>query len=109
MASVVAAGHWGLVAFTALNAPFFSTSESLLGSLCREAQALRGRGIQLAHALERCCDRSLRDRLGAESRQVLRRRRELLEVARAWQRQGRGHSLALELLVELSSRPIPAA
>lgn len=92
-----------------LSTPRLSTSESLLGSLCREAQALRSRAIQLAQALERCCDQSLRDRLGAEAFQILRRRRELLAAARAWQRQGQGHSLGLELLVELSSRPLPVA
>ncbi len=93
----------------AVPAPVFSLrSESLLGSLCREVDQLRGRARQLSTSLERCQDRSLLLRLGRERIQLARRRQELLEIARSWHRRGDGDALAIEFLIELASRPLGA-
>ena len=81
-------------------------SESLLGSLCREVDQLRGRARQLSASLERCQNRSLLLRLGRERIQLMRRRKELLEIARSWRRRGGGDPLAIEFLIEVASRPL---
>lgn len=83
-------------------------SESLLGSLCREVDQLRGRARQLSASLERCQDRSLLLRLGRERIQLARRRRELLEIARSWHHRGGADPLAIEFLIEVASRPLGA-
>lgn len=79
-------------------------SDSLLGSLCREVDALRSRLLQLSHCMVRCQDQTLRRRLTQERQRLLERRAELLQAARTWQRQGVGDPLAIDFLVEITSR-----
>ncbi|TVS06218.1 MAG: hypothetical protein EA413_04840 [Cyanobium sp. PLM2.Bin73] len=83
-----------------------TSAESLLGSLCREADTCRLRSRQLLHCLRRCQDENLFVRLRRELDHLHRRRRDLLSAARSWQRRGVGDPLALAFLVELCSRPL---
>ncbi len=82
-------------------------SDSLIGSLCREVDALRSRVVQLSHALVRCQNSTLWRRLHQERQRLLERRHELLQVARIWQSQEMRDPLAIEFLVEITSRPMP--
>jgi hypothetical protein len=81
-------------------------SDSLLGSLCREADRQRLRCHSLAGALERCVDPRLRARLSAELVQLQHRRGELERLARAWHRRGGVDPLLLAFLTELSCRSV---
>lgn len=83
-----------------------TSAESLLGSLCREADTCRLRSRQLLHCLRRCQDKNLFVRLNRELDHLHRRRRDLLSAARSWQRRRVGDPLALAFLVELCSRPL---
>lgn len=86
-----------------------STSDSVIGSLCREVTGLRQRGLQVRMAMRSCQNASLLDRLQLELQQLDDRRRELLATARHWrQRRCLRDDLALEFLIEISSRPVVA-
>jgi hypothetical protein len=86
--------------------PSLHTADSLMASLCREVAAIRQRASQLLAAMGSCQDSRLFQRLRQELQQLQERRRELLESARAWRRRGVGDALALEFLIEISSRPL---
>lgn len=81
-----------------------STADSLIGSLCREAEASRQRCRQVHHGLQSCRDSRLFTRLQAELAQLHERRRCLLATARTWRLRGVGDPLALAFLIELCSR-----
>ncbi len=81
------------------------TADSLIGSLCREAEASRQRCHQLQHCLQGCLDSRLFSRLQGERDQLHQRRQELLATARSWRTRGAGDPLALAFLIELCSRP----
>lgn len=83
----------------------FSSADSLIGSLCREADCSRQRCRQLQHCLRCCRDSRLFVRLQAELDALHQRRCQLLASARSWQRRGVGDPLALAFLIELCSRP----
>ena len=83
-----------------------TTADSLIGSLCREAEASRQRCRQLQQCLLRCQDSQLFARLRRELEQLQQRRRDLLSSAQAWQRRGIGDPLALAFLIELCHRPL---
>jgi hypothetical protein len=83
-----------------------NTADSLIGSLCREAEASRQRCRQLQQCLQRCQDSRLFARLQRELDQLQQRRLELLSSARACQRRGSGDPLVLAFLIELCNRPL---
>jgi hypothetical protein len=85
-----------------------STGDSLIGSLCREIAGLRVRALQLAADLGRRPGGELAGRLRRELRQLERRRCELLATARMLGGRGLRDRLSLELLVEITSRPLVA-
>jgi hypothetical protein len=82
-------------------------SDSVVGSLCRDVDAIRQRSRVLIQAMARCQSSSLLLRLRRDLVQLQVRRRELLATARAWQRRGVSDPLGMAFLIELSSRPIP--
>lgn len=83
-----------------------TSADSLLGSLCREAETCRRRSRQLLHCLQHCQDDTLFVRLRRELNQLQQRRRDLLGSARSAQRRGVCDPLALAFLIELCSRPL---
>jgi hypothetical protein len=84
-------------------------SDTVIGSLWREAAGLRQRCTQLMGAMGGCQDIRLLARLRREFAELEQRRRELLQMARAWQGRGVSEPLGLDLLVEIASRPVTAA
>ena len=81
-------------------------SESVIGSLCREVDAIRQRCRQLSGALERCQNRCLICRLQHELALLEQRRQTLLDAAHSWQRRGVCDPLALAFLIEMCRRPV---
>ena len=79
-------------------------SDSVIGSLCREVDAIRQRCRQLTGAMERCQNRCLLCRLQRELVQLQQRRLALLDSACNWQRRGVGDPLALAFLIEMCQR-----
>lgn len=84
-----------------------ATSDSVIGSLCREADAIRHRCSHLITAMERCQNQCLLARLQRELLQLQQRRHVLLDSARTWQRRGAHDPLGLAFLIEMCSRPLP--
>jgi hypothetical protein len=84
-----------------------TTSESLMGSLCREIDALRNRCSQLIGELARCRQESLRLRLQGELEGIRLRRQELRVTLGVLQGSGLGDPLGLDFLSELVGRPLP--
>ncbi|KEF40799.1 MAG: hypothetical protein ER33_14990 [Cyanobium sp. CACIAM 14] len=85
------------------------TADSLVGSLCREIEAVRQRARQLLVQLGRCRDADLRRRLQGELVRLELRRRELDRSVRTLEGSGLKDRLALAFLRELSRRPLGAA
>lgn len=86
-----------------------STSDSVIGSLCREVIGIRQRCQMVLTAMRCCRNAALLQRLQLELLQLDERRRELLVTARHWrQRRCLSDDLALEFLIEISSRPVTA-
>jgi hypothetical protein len=83
-----------------------TSSDTVIGSLCREVDVIRHRCRHILDAMSRCQDNSLFCRLRSELRQLQGRRRELLETARTWQRRGVQDPLSIAFLIEISSRPL---
>ncbi len=84
-------------------------SESLVGSLCREAARLRERVQRLQGELRCCQDHRLCQRLAREEAWLLARRLELRRMAQGLEQPGRlSDGLALALLKELLHRPLPS-
>jgi hypothetical protein len=81
-------------------------SDSVIGSLCREVDAIRQRCRHLSSAMERCQNRCLRCRLQQELLQLQQRRLALLDSARSWQLRGAGDPMALAFLIEICRRPV---
>lgn len=81
-------------------------SDSLIGSLCREAAALRCRWQQVIDELARCREASLIGRLRQEQLVLQRRRRVLQDSVRQLQRGWTGDPLGLAFLNELTHRPL---
>jgi len=83
-----------------------TTSESLIGSLCREMDALRSRGCLVMGDLSRCREETLRLRLRRELQGLQHRRQELqrsLEVLRGC---GLKDPVGFAFLSELVRRPL---
>jgi len=86
------------------------TSDSLIGSLCREVDRMRQRCSQLATLIRTCSNPGLLQRLKAEWLQLELGREELLNMARRWREQRCcSDALGLEFLIELCERRWPAA
>jgi hypothetical protein len=82
-------------------------SDSVVGSLCREVDAIRQRSRVVIQAMARCQNSGLLLRLQRDLAQLRARRQELLTAARAWQRRGVSDRLGMAFLVEIASRPLP--
>ncbi|MEB3307114.1 MAG: hypothetical protein VKK98_03075 [Cyanobacteriota bacterium] len=79
-------------------------SDTLVGSLCREADRIRQRSRQLSAALQCCHSVELSERLRREGHGLEQRRAELLAMARLWCHDSHKDRLALEFLIELCRR-----
>jgi hypothetical protein len=84
-------------------------SDSLVGSLCREADRLTQRCRSLCGSLEDCLDAPLRLRLARELASLQQRRGELARLARQWEQRGGLDPLVLAFLAEISSRSLGRA
>ncbi|WP_190390622.1 hypothetical protein [Cyanobium sp. FACHB-13342] len=83
-------------------------SDSLVASLCREMDQLRGRVAQVIADLGRCQEERLLQRLQRELQQLVLRRQELQACAKALRcNGGLRDSLAVAFLDELTRRPLP--
>ncbi len=83
------------------------TSDSLIGSLCREMVALR-QGWQLLNGhLAACGDPQLRLRLRREALVLQRRRLAIQGLARTMARLPLRDPLGATFLLEVASRPLP--
>jgi hypothetical protein len=84
-----------------------STSDSVIGSLCREVDGIRHLCSQLLMAMRSCQDRVLLQRLRSELQALQERRSGLLATARRWRQQNSlSDDLAVEFLIEICSRPV---
>lgn len=83
------------------------TSESLIGSLCREMAHLRQSWRLLNGHLSACCDTSLRLRLGHEATRLQRRRLEIQRLARNLAGLPLRDPLGAAFLMEVAGRPFP--
>ena len=82
-------------------------SQSMVGSLCREAAWLRVRGAQLLHDLAVCQSPALWQRLHRERCWLQERRAELQRIAPLIEGGCRGgQGIGAALLRELSARPV---
>ncbi len=81
-------------------------SESLVGSLCREAACLRQRWQQLMELLGSCREERLILRLQREERLLRKRRRELQNLARQLAGLPLRDRLGVAFLLELTCRPL---
>lgn len=83
------------------------TSESLIGSLCREAERIRQRCTQLSATLQTCQSLELTNRLRLEDQHLRQRNQELLALARSWRSDRQPmDALTLDLLIELCRRTL---
>ncbi|HJN33766.1 MAG TPA: hypothetical protein QF700_06605 [Prochlorococcus sp.] len=83
-----------------------TTSDSVIGSLCREVDGIRHRCRSLLEAMAKCNDESLFCRLKREFQQLSNRRSVLLEAAKDMQSKGVEDKLSIAFLIEISSRPL---
>lgn len=81
-------------------------SDSVIASLCREIDRIRGRASQLLSSLALCQDRALGRRLQREWGELQERRLALLSTARAWRRSSGADPLAADFLIEVCRRPL---
>jgi hypothetical protein len=84
------------------------TSESLIGSLCREMAALRQSWQLLNGHLGACRDAQLRLRLHREAARLQRRRLDIQGLARTMARLPLRDPLGASFLLELAGRPLPS-
>jgi len=82
-------------------------ADSVVGSLCREVDAIRQRSRVVTQTMACCQNSGLLLRLRRDLAQLQERRRELLAIARACQRRGVSDPLGVAFLIEISSRPLP--
>jgi hypothetical protein len=82
------------------------TSESLIGSLCREMDALRSRGAQVMGDLRHCRQETLRRRLRQELQGLQHRRQELRQSLEVLQGCGLSDPVGFAFLSELVRRPL---
>jgi predicted nucleic acid-binding Zn-ribbon protein len=87
-------------------APRIRTSETLMGSLCQEVDALRRRASHLQEAMPRCRNPLLFERLRRELANLQQRHRELHRAARSLAATAGRDSLAAAFLLELTRRPL---
>ncbi|MBW4529129.1 MAG: hypothetical protein KME02_00435 [Aphanothece saxicola GSE-SYN-MK-01-06B] len=85
-----------------------TTSDSLIGSLCREMDALRQSLQQLNGHLSSCRDAQLHLRLRREAVRLQRRRRTIQGLARTMARLPLRDPLGASFLLELAGRPLPS-
>jgi hypothetical protein len=83
-------------------------SESLIGSLCREASELRQRCQQVSELLASCREERLILRLQREARRLRLRRQELQELAGQLAALPLRDRLGAAFLLELTGRPLSA-
>ena len=79
-------------------------SESILSSLCDEAEWIWRRMKACQRSLTRCNDQSLQDRLFSECRSLSARCQELNAAGSALAQHGHAHAWQLKLLNELIGR-----
>lgn len=83
------------------------TSESLIGSLCREMAALHQSWQLLNGHLSACRDAQLHRRLRREAERLQRRRLDIQRLASTVARLPLRDPLGASFLLEVASRPLP--
>ena len=83
-----------------------NTSESLLGSLCKEVHSIRSRCRHLIDSMVNCNDTLLLRRLKKEFKYLQERRKELLLSAKAIKSLNSKDSTSIDFLIEICNRPI---
>ena len=86
-----------------------TTSESVIGSLCREVEYIRARCINLAETILRCKDELLCLRLQSEFKELQERQNNLLETSREFKKNLGIDVYSLEFLIEICSRKVTAS
>ncbi len=83
-----------------------STSDSLIGSLCREIDYLRERHSSIILSLENCRNIFLEGRLKSELNQLINRKNEISSACNKMMRGKNKIELSLLFLSELCDRPL---
>ena len=82
------------------------TSESLIGSLCREMEYIRNRYLIIKAVLKTAKDTYLKERLNLELDNLLSRKDELISVTKGLQSTSEEGNLSILFLMEICQRPI---
>jgi hypothetical protein len=81
-------------------------AESVIGSLCREMDRIRGRAAVVLAGLISCQNEGLRLRLRHEWDQLQQRRASILRLAGGWRGSACVDPLCVEFLMEVCRRPL---
>jgi hypothetical protein len=81
-------------------------AESVIGSLCREMDRIRGRAAVVLAGLISCQNEGLRLRLRHEWDQLQQRRASILRLAWGWRGSACVDPLCVEFLMEVCRRPL---
>ena len=84
-------------------------ADSVLGSLCREADCIWHRLIDIRRSQQRCCNVQLLGRLQSEFDSLSGRCAEIQQISSLLKSQGDANSLVLEFLDEIIRRTILVA
>ncbi len=82
------------------------SSETLVGSLCREIDTIRIRSSNISYSLKSCRDNYLLKRLIKEINSLDNRRIEIQKIANSISNIKDLDNLAIEFLKEIANRPI---
>ena len=83
-----------------------NTSESLLGSLCKEVHSIRSRSRNLIESMVNCNDSLLLIRLKNEFKYLQERRKELLKSAKGIKSLNLKDNTSIDVLIEICARPV---
>ena len=82
----------------------FTSSDSFIGSLCREDDSIRVRCYQLLYSIDTSKNVKLSKRLQEEYNVLIERMNSLRKTAKSFNKTNFSDSLSLEFLIEISSR-----
>ena len=81
-----------------------ATSNTIIGSLCRETEKVRSRSLSIISALNNCNDIPLFSRLNNELEILRLRRLEILKTALTLKKDINQDNLSINFLIEISKR-----
>ena len=84
----------------------FAQSDSLVASLCREAERIRSRCRVFSESNARCLDARLSRRLLKEFHSLKKRLEDIKHSAQTLKNDGHYDSIAIDFLIEVCSRPL---